>query len=264
MLDSRQVLINKYRNIAGIYLLYNNINNKYYIGSSVNLSQRLGTYYYFSRLKDNRYISKSINKYGHNNFSVVILEILNTNLNNNLLKKEQYYIELYKPLLNILLIAGKSSGFKHTENTKRKISILNKGKEVSIETRKYLSELFKGESNPFKGKRHTNEFINKLKIYRIGENNPMFGKEKSKEFIYHMTKNRNGENNPMFGKKKSPETIAKLNKRVYIYDSSTRDLLTIYPSFTEARISLKIGKDTLLKYIKSKTLIKIKFLVICR
>ncbi len=34
------------KNKKGIYLLYNNINNLYYVGSAVNLSRRFNQYYY--------------------------------------------------------------------------------------------------------------------------------------------------------------------------------------------------------------------------
>ena len=42
----------------------------------MDLSKRLATYYFPSRLCDGRYISNSLLKYGHDSFSVVILCIL--------------------------------------------------------------------------------------------------------------------------------------------------------------------------------------------
>lgn len=60
-----------------------------------------------------------------------------------------------------------------------------------------------------------------MRKYKAGALNPMFNKEKSKEFIAHVNKDRSGSNNPMFVRstKKSEETLAKLRKKVYVYDS---------------------------------------------
>ena len=44
-------------------------------GSGYRLSIRLAEYYFPSKLLSNRHISNSILKYGHNNFSVIILEL---------------------------------------------------------------------------------------------------------------------------------------------------------------------------------------------
>jgi group I intron endonuclease len=113
---------------------------------------RLSTYYYPSRLIDKRHISNSILKYGHDNFSVVILDILRTKnsvIKANLIEKEQYYINLYKPVLNINTIAGSSLGFKHTDETKKLLSEFKKGNKLSEETKQRLSILFSGELNPF-------------------------------------------------------------------------------------------------------------------
>ena len=118
---NRNDIIKNYKNVSGIYLLHNSVNGKQYIGSGYNLSTRLSTYYYPSRLIDKRHISNSILKYGHDYFSVVILEIFNKDsiIRTNLIKKEQYYIDLYKPILNINTIAGSILGFRHTDETKK-------------------------------------------------------------------------------------------------------------------------------------------------
>lgn len=252
MLNNRYIIISENKKSKGIYLLYNNVNNKYYIGSAENLSTRINNYYYLSRLNDNRYISNSINNYGHNNFSVFILESYNLNENINILEREQFYIDKYKPKLNILNIAGNSLGFKHADLTKKKISMINKGKTITIETRQLLSNLFKGENNPFYGKSHSKEFKEKLSKDRIKENNPMYGKPKSIEFIQNMYKNKFGINNPMYGKPKSPETLKKLNKNIYVYDCNSNELIIKYDSFTIAVNDLKISKNTLRKYALSK------------
>jgi hypothetical protein len=149
---AKEVFFKELKNKSGIYLIHNDINGKQYIGSGMDLSKRLATYYFPSRLSDNRYISNSILKYGHSNFSVVILDILgSTGLQTKLdiINKEQYYIDLYKPVLNLNPTAGSSMGFKHSEESKKLISEFRKGKPLSDSTKKRLSILFSGELNPF-------------------------------------------------------------------------------------------------------------------
>jgi group I intron endonuclease len=147
---SKYDIIKYYKNVSGIYLLHNLINGKQYIGSGYDLSMRLSSYYP-SKLLYKRHISNSI-KYGHNNFSIVIIEILGPKdsiVKVNLLKREQYYIDLYKPVLNINIKAGSTLGFKHTDETKKLISEFRKGKILSQESKQRLSILFSGELNPF-------------------------------------------------------------------------------------------------------------------
>ena len=48
-----------------------------------------------------------------------------------LLKKEQYYLDKFQPSLNINKIAGSMLGFKHSDENKLKFSILRRGKSHS-------------------------------------------------------------------------------------------------------------------------------------
>jgi group I intron endonuclease len=62
-------------------------------------------------------IYSSILKNGYSNFKLDILEYCNKE---DLLKREQHFIDLLKPKYNILNSASSSLGFKHTEETKKK------------------------------------------------------------------------------------------------------------------------------------------------
>ena len=61
MLEYRNIITTKYKNISGIYCLYNKITKEYYIGSALNLSKRLAEYYFLSKLKGDRPTELSIN-----------------------------------------------------------------------------------------------------------------------------------------------------------------------------------------------------------
>ncbi|WP_431998958.1 hypothetical protein [Streptomyces fungicidicus] len=72
----RGVFLKEFNNKSGVYLLHNNANGKQYVGSGIDLRKILSTYYFPSRLMDGRHISNSLLKYGHDSFSVVILDVL--------------------------------------------------------------------------------------------------------------------------------------------------------------------------------------------
>ena len=92
----------------------------FYIGQSSNLSARFINYYNVSYLasKGNLIICRALIKYGYSNFSLKILEYCDKSV---LLEREQYYLDSLNPPYNILKLAGSSSGFKLSEETKKKI-----------------------------------------------------------------------------------------------------------------------------------------------
>ena len=84
-----------------------------------------------------------------------------------------------------------NKGKTHSDETKRKLSEINKGKKVSDETRRKLSEMNKGEKHPFFGK--------------TGEGNPFFGKKHSEETLKKMSESAKG-------RKHSEETLKKISE----------------------------------------------------
>jgi hypothetical protein len=108
------------RGKSGIYLITNNINNKTYVGSSVNLSKRFLKYFNDNALVKNRMlISFSLLKYKWNNFTLEILEYCPIK---DVIAREQFYLDTLKPQYNILKVAGSSLGYTHTEASLLKIS----------------------------------------------------------------------------------------------------------------------------------------------
>ena len=80
---------------------------------------------------------------------------------------------------------GLPKGFKHTEETRKKMSESGKGKIISEETRRKISEAQLGSKNHMFGKHPSEETRKKLseahKGKELGKDNPMFGKYHSKE-----------------------------------------------------------------------------------
>jgi group I intron endonuclease len=130
---------------SGIYRWTNLLHGKSYIGSSVDLSRRLGKYFNFNQLAiSNMVINKALLKHDISNFSLEILEYCEPE---NAVSREQYYIDLLNPEYNILKIAGSSLGFKHSDESRAKMSA-----PKSEATRTKLSALNKGKNNPMFGK----------------------------------------------------------------------------------------------------------------
>ena len=128
---------------SGIYMWVNKNNNKKYIGSSVDLSNRLRNYFntsYLSDLKSNMLIYKALLAHGHSNFRLEILEYCEYS---KLIEREQYYIDSLKPEYNLLKIAGSRLGAKHSEEAKIKIKLgaLGRSEEALIKNREHLKKL---------------------------------------------------------------------------------------------------------------------------
>ena len=245
---------------------FNKITGKVYIGSAIDGQKRLSRYFMPSVLKTNSRIYKNILKYGHNSFSVSILEVLGETKSvskSEILAREQFYLDWALKtyglqVLNLLKVTSSSLGLKHTLETKAKIAEARLGKFHSTETKDKLSQMFSGERNPFFGRKHTPVFITKLKERSVVAN-PMFGKEKSPAFIEQMYKDKHGVNNPMYGKPKSEDTLAKLRKMVWVYDMEKNSkLLGVFPTVVCTK-TFHIGYETLTKRLQDGKLHKGKY-----
>ena len=77
------------------------------------------TYYSLRSLaKSNRPIDRALLKHGFSNFSLEILEYCDIKV---LLEREQYYLNRLKPVYNVVEKAGSTIGYKHTEETLKKM-----------------------------------------------------------------------------------------------------------------------------------------------
>jgi group I intron endonuclease len=146
---------------SGIYQIRNLVNNKCYIGSSINLKNRKHDHFKLLRSNKhkNRHLQNAWNKYSEQNFIFEIIEYCDPN---DLIIREQWYLDNWNPEYNISQIAGNTLGLACSEETKLKISLANIGKIPNKETRQKLSVAGKGRkfththkekiSNALKGK----------------------------------------------------------------------------------------------------------------
>lgn len=132
-----------------IYLITNKINRNFYIGSTVNFTQRRSTH--FTRLKQNRHhnphLQRAVNLYGIENFQISIYHICSKI---ERLDLETHYINTMNPTYNIAKSAtAPMQGRKHTQHSREKMAIWKRpkgldhhltGKTLPIEHRRKLSE----------------------------------------------------------------------------------------------------------------------------
>ncbi len=133
---------------AGIYRIINIINNKRYVGSSVDLVDRWNKHRYRLRRGNHHslHLQNAWKKYGEDAFIYETLEECEPS-KEILLQREQYYLDLLKPEYNILRIAGSNLGKVVSDETRRKLSDRGKGRTCSEEARKKMSEAKIGNRN---------------------------------------------------------------------------------------------------------------------
>lgn len=161
-------------------MLKNLATDKFYIGSAVHIKDR-----WRMHVKDlnrgshsNAKLQRAWIKYGFLSFIFKVLEYCEKE---NLLKREQYYLDLYKAVdfgYNLQPTAGSGLGRLHTEEEKRLISLRRKGHPTSDATRLFLSLLNKGRvisdearkkmSIAAKGKKKSDETRRKMSASKMG------------------------------------------------------------------------------------------------
>lgn len=84
----------KMKNNCGIYKITNKINNKVYIGQSIDIKQRWRAHIYAANQHQDTHLYRAINHYGLENFVFEIIEVLEPN-RNLLDDREKYWINYY-------------------------------------------------------------------------------------------------------------------------------------------------------------------------
>jgi group I intron endonuclease len=124
---------------SGIYKIINLVNGKFYIGSACYFNARKASHFHHLRnnTHDNNYLQNSWNKYGEKNFVFEIIEYVENK--ENLIKREQYYIDSLNPQYNLSKTAGSCLGYKWTEEMKQKRKDFYKENPISKEAREKMS-----------------------------------------------------------------------------------------------------------------------------
>lgn len=138
--------------IAYVYMIKNKINNKMYIGSSVNYKRRWSQHKWYLNNGNhaNKHLQNAWNKYGKENFVFKVIEECKDELQ---FEREQYYIDRYNPFspngynisanAGIGIICEKEYKDKHFSGEKHPNATITNEEVVNI--KKLLSEGFKAK-----------------------------------------------------------------------------------------------------------------------
>ena len=204
-------------NLGYIYVIENDVNDKIYVGKKH--SAVFVPSYYGSGAA----LSKAIRKYGINNFKVELIEF--HSCLETLNKAEIYWIKKLNSHkssnkgYNISWggdgsLPGKLSynyGRKHSEQSKKLMSVNREGVSPTSEQRKQISETlkfyYKNNPNPFLGKKHSKESLAKM-------SKALKGKAPWQKGMTSEEDNRilSGSKHPMFGRTHSEESRGKISQ----------------------------------------------------
>ncbi len=137
---------------SGAYMILNKVSGTRYVGSTTRaVSERFGTHRYKLRhgIHGNPYLQSDWNKYGEQAFAFILLENCPPE---HVFEREAHWYAILKKQghrLYNLKPGGQNSqfGFKHSEATKKQISISNTGKAHKM-TPRGLANIRKATSRP--------------------------------------------------------------------------------------------------------------------
>jgi len=259
-----------------IYKITNTITNDFYIGSAVNFSNRkIGHRNSFKYNKHkNQFMQNSWNKYGEEAFVFEVIEIVDKK--ENLIVREQYWIDTLSPTFNLCKIAGSPLGVKHTDEARMNMSLAHLGKPLSEmgHTPNCICPICSpktGENSPRYIQREERkcacgcgtEFtcrINEKKRFVSGHNKSNLGKKPSKETIDKQKASikkyyENGGKSPRLGTKSSVDAIDKMRKKKLVpilqYDLNG-NFIREWDGIITASRELGIDDGTLCNYLRNR------------
>ena len=238
-----------------IYKAKNIINNKIYIGQSVQFKKRKWRHLYESKKNNpNNYFHRAIKKYGEESFEWTIIEEIKDELAN---EREIYWIAFYnssndKYGYNLTLGggSGRKPGFKHTKETKLKMSnstkeyYKNNYEERYKETKLILvfdnkgNKIYEGKFPSRFAKEH-NIIISS--VYAALNNS----RNSAGSFIFFYKEN--------YSEKKLNDKISKMcsyKTKIKVMNKNTKEVIGIYQSKAEAARILGLDSSSITKCIK--------------
>jgi|TARA_Y100000310_G_scaffold98156_1_gene95840 group I intron endonuclease len=147
--------------MIGIYIIKNTINDKIYVGSSIDIGVRWRNHKKMLKgnYHSNNHLQNAWNKYGEECFGFLVLEVVDDE--NILLRKERIYMNEYNSYNRKHgynnMIPGENKGFRHSEGTKKKMSRKAKGRVFSKKTLQNMKSASRGRRYTIEGKQKLSE-----------------------------------------------------------------------------------------------------------
>lgn len=113
---------------SGIYCIENKVNNKVYIGQSINVHKRINTHKYLLRTgtHSNIYLQRSFDKHGKDSFDFKVIELCDVDKLNSL---EKRYIKMFNSLYSqegYNLTTGGDSNYSYSSTSKLRMRIASR------------------------------------------------------------------------------------------------------------------------------------------
>jgi len=192
-----------------IYKITNTITQDFYIGSAINFKNR--KWGHISSLRKNKhknqFVQNSWNKYGEEAFIFEVLEVIDKK--ENLILREQYWIDTLSPTFNFSKIAGSPLGVKHTQKSRKNMSLAHIG--LTKEERGHEEDCECPICNHRSGKNSPRYIPREERICVCGCNRSFTCMINSKKkFI-------SGHNKSQLGRKRTIDSIEKQKKGLKLY-----------------------------------------------
>lgn len=231
---------------AGVYKITCTSNDKFYIGSAVNLRNRRAVHHTLAQKKKhhNRHLQNVWNKYGAGAFRFEVLLICSAK---DAVMYEQRAIDTLKPTLNLSPTASSILGVKMSAETCARVSAGKKGKPVVLTHEQEAYRIARVKETHRALWKDPDWRSNRLKkavesgILRRGKT-PKFREGWIEEF----TRRATGENNPNFGKKWSDSRKKEMSDKKRSHPKVERVLVNgKMMSYLEMSEQCGIGRATL-------------------
>ncbi len=145
-----------------IYMLLNKVNGKVYIGQSINFKKRMSAYRALN-CNSQPYIYNAIKKHSWDAFDKIVLDTCYTD-KFELTILEQFYMDKFNSLDPDCGYNDKEAGIRgrHSEKSKKIMSVAQRGRTFSEETKRKWSETRKGAGSYNFGKTFSEETKRKM------------------------------------------------------------------------------------------------------
>ena len=159
--------------ICCIYRITSKVHpDRIYIGSTVDFYERRRKHLY--DLKKNRHknikVQSHFDKYGVDDLTFEIIEIIEANSRAELITREQYYLDTLHPYLNISPTADRPLNVERSEETKRKIGDASRGHKMPQHVLDLLVSINKGGHITEEHKKAISKAQSKPKPYMVERN----------------------------------------------------------------------------------------------
>ena len=147
---------------TGIYKIINKITEDFYIGSATSFYTRKSVHYSLLKrnIHYNTHFQRAWNKYGEVNFEFIKIEYCSKD---NLIQREQFYIDTLYPKYNIRTIANSNKDLKFTETHKQNLSKSLTGKKRTKEQKEHQRQIKLGKTHTQETKNKVSKIVNQLK-----------------------------------------------------------------------------------------------------